>query len=366
MFRQKENVMSLLKTPLRDWHVAHKAKMAPFADWDMPIQYTGIITEHLHTREKASVFDICHMGEFILKGPGAKESLGKALTINLETLKPARCRYGFLLNDQGGILDDFIVYHIETDHYMLVVNAACRANDFKTIASRLPSSLSFTDISDDMGKIDLQGPASLEALERILPGPWRQMPYFGIVQAEFQGNPLLVSRTGYTGELGFELYVPWDKTLDLWEACLADPAVDPAGLGARDTLRLEVGLPLYGQDLDDKHTPAEAGYAAMLTSTADYAGKAGAFNVKEKLIGLSIPSRRSARHHDSVMLNGARVGVVTSGSFAPSLGNSVALAYVAPEHAEAEQYVIASGKNELTATRVALPFYTKGTARIKL
>ena len=358
--------MSLLKTPLHDWHVSQKAKMAPFAGWDMPIQYTGIIAEHMQTREKAAVFDICHMGEFILKGAGAKDALAKALTINLDTLKIGRCRYGFLLNEQGGILDDLIVYHIDTDHYMIVVNAGCRGNDFAAIASRLPSSLSFTDVSDAMGKIDLQGPKSLEALERIQPGPWRQMPYFGMVHAEFGGKPLLVSRTGYTGELGFELYVPWDKTLALWEACLADADVAPAGLGARDTLRLEVGLPLYGQDLDDGHTPAEAGYSAMLTSAADYVGKANATNVREKLVGLSIPSRRSARHHDAVMLDGKQVGTVTSGSFAPSLGNSVALAYINADHADADAFVIVSGKNELAATRTDTPFYTKGTARIKL
>ncbi|MDL2209956.1 glycine cleavage system aminomethyltransferase GcvT [Desulfovibrio sp. OttesenSCG-928-O18] len=356
---------TLLKTPLHDWHVSHKAKMAPFAGWDMPIQYTGIIAEHVHTREKASVFDICHMGEFILKGPGAKAALAKAVTHNLDTLKPARCRYGFLLNEAGGIIDDLIVYHIEEDHYMIVVNAACREGDYREIAARLPSGLSFTDVSDEMGKIDIQGPASVDALEHILPGPWRQIPYFGIVQAEFDGAPLIVSRTGYTGELGFELYLPLKKTLALWEACIADKDVEPAGLGARDTLRLEVGLPLYGQDLDTAHTPAEAGYGGMLSSTAEYVGKARATDIRESLTALSIPGRRSARHNDEVFLDGKKVGIVTSASFAPSLGNAVALAYIAKDFAEAENYTIAAAKTELVATRVALPFYTKGTARMK-
>ena len=357
---------TLLTTPLHAWHVAQKAKMAPFAGWDMPIQYKGIIAEHLHTREKASLFDICHMGEFILKGPGAKDALAKALSHNLETLKPGRCRYGFLLHENGGICDDLIVYHLDTDHYMIVVNAACRESDYAAIASRLPSGLSLQDVSDETGKIDLQGPASLAALERILPGPWRQMPYFGLVQAEFDGSPLLVSRTGYTGELGFELYLPASKVLALWEACLADPDVEPAGLGARDTIRLEVGLPLYGQDLDTNHTPAEGGYAGMLTSDADYIGKAQAPAVREKLVGLAMEGRRSARHNDEVLLHGKKVGIVTSASFAPSLGYAVALAYIAAEHADAEQFTITASKTELPATRVALPFYTKGTARMKL
>ena len=359
---------SSLLTPLHAWHREHGAKMAPFAGWDMPIQYTkGIIAEHAHTREKAAVFDICHMGEFILKGKGAKEALAKVLTVNQETLKPSRCRYGFLLNEKGGVIDDLTVYHIGPDHYMIVVNAACRENDFAVISSRLPAGLVLEDISDATGKIDLQGPKSLDVLERIMPGgAWRSLPYFALTQAEWKGSPILVSRTGYTGELGYELYVPWDKTLEIWEACVADPDVEPVGLGARDTLRLEAGYPLYGQDLDTAHTPAEAGYGAMLSSPAEYVGKAGAATVREKLVPLVIYCRRSARHNDPVLLDGKEVGIVTSGSYAPSLGQSVALAYIAAEYADATGYTIQASKTTLPASPATTPFYTKGTARIKL
>lgn len=356
----------LMQTPLHSWHVAHGAKMAPFGGWDMPIQYKGIIVEHVHTREKAGVFDICHMGEFILKGRGAKNALAKAVSVNLETLKPQRCRYGFLLNEAGGVLDDLVVYHIEEDHYMLVVNAGCRANDFATIQSRLPKELSFSDISDATAKLDLQGPSSLAVLERALPGPWRDLPYFGFVLAEFDGAPLMVSRTGYTGELGFELYVPAEKALPLWELLLKDAEVMPVGLGARDTLRLEAGLPLYGQDLDATRTPAEAGYGAMLTNPEEYIGKAGASRVREELIALSIPGRRSARHNDAVKLDGREVGFVTSGSYAPSLGHAIAFAFVDKESALAENFTIAAAKTDLSAAKVERPFYTKGTARMKL
>lgn len=356
----------LLKTPLYEWHVANNAKMAPFGGWNMPIQYKGIVAEHMHTREKAGIFDICHMGEFILKGPGAKEALAKAVCINLETLKPQRCRYGFLLNEHGGILDDLVVYRIDTDTYMIVVNAACRANDFATIKSRLPAGLPFTDVSDETGKLDLQGPTSLAVLERVLPGPWRDLPYFGLVQSEFEGAPLLIGRAGYTGELGFELYVAADKTPALWEKLLADPDVMPVGLGARDTLRLEAGLPLYGQDIDENHTPAEAGYGGMLTSPADYVGKTRAADVREKLIALAIPCRRSARHHDAVVFEGNEVGTVTSGSFAPSLGQAIALAYVSKEYADAENYSVMASKTELPAVKVDRPFYTEGTVKMKL
>lgn len=359
---------TLLKTPLASWHIAHGAKMAPFAGWDMPIQYPdGIIAEHLHTRGKAGLFDICHMGEFILDGKDAAEALSRAVTHNIATLKPGRCRYGFLLTEQGGIIDDLIVYRLREDRFMLVVNASCRERDLAALQERVGPSLMLEDISDATGKLDLQGPQSFDVLETVLPGPWRRLPYFGFTEdAVFDGAPLFVSRTGYTGELGVEIYCPADKALKLWELLLTDERVKTVGLGARDTLRLEVGLPLNGQDLDTGHTPAEAGYAGMLTSQAEYVGKAEAHTVREKLTALVIEGRRSARHHDSVLLDGQEAGVVTSGSFGPSVGNAIAFAYIAADKAGAEKYTVKTAKTELQASAVPLPFYKGGTARATL
>ncbi len=358
---------TLLKTPLHAWHVANGAKMASFADWDMPIQYSGILAEHAHTREAASIFDICHMGEILVSGPDLTKKMGEVVSANLATLAPGRCRYGFLLNKDGGIMDDLITYNLGEDRFMLVVNAACAAKDLAAVRERLPDDVSVKDISAGVGKIDLQGPASLEALEAVVPGNWR-MPYFAFAQTEYLGEPMIISRTGYTGELGFELYVHAKHVEALWTALSAHPSVKPAGLGARDTLRLEAGLPLYGQDLDERHTPAEAGYASMLTSEAPYAGKEKAGNTREMLVALKIEGRRSARHGNPVLLPGTDtvVGVVTSGSFAPSLGYAVALAFIAEEHAGLEAYSIQADKTRLEGTRAALPFYDKGTARIKL
>lgn len=359
---------SLLQTPLAGWHTSHGAKMAEFAGWNMPIQYpTGIIAEHIHTRQKAGLFDICHMGEFLLDGKGAAEALARAVTVNIATLKPGRCRYGFLLNEKGGILDDLIVYRLGDERFMIVVNAACRALDLATLRDRLGSGFALEDLSDATAKIDLQGPESFAVLEKALPGAWRRLPYFGFTEdCSFDGGSLCVSRTGYTGELGVELYCPWDKAEKLWELLLKDERAKPVGLGARDTLRLEVGLPLNGQDLDGDHSPAEAGYAGMLTSQAAYVGKDGAHAVREKLVSLAIPGRRSARHGDKVLLGGQEVGVVTSGSFAPSVGNCVALAYIAAEQAGAPEYVIRAAKAELPAQAAPLPFYQGGTARAAL
>lgn len=359
---------TLLQTPLAAWHLSQGAKMAPFAGWNMPIQYpTGIIAEHLHTREKAGLFDICHMGEFILEGAGAADALAGAVTVNVATLKPGRCRYGFLLNAAGGILDDLIVYRLADERFMLVVNAGCRPTDFAALQERLAPSLHFEDVSDSMGKLDLQGPETFAVLEKVLPGAWRRLPYFGFTEeVAFEDKPLLVSRTGYTGELGVEIYCPADKALKIWELLLTDERVKPVGLGARDTLRLEVGLPLYGQDLDPDHTPAEAGYAAMLTSQAAYVGKEEAHTVRQKLIALVIPGRRSARHGDAVLLDGEEVGVITSGSFGPSVGNAIALAYVKADKAGAAAYAVRGAKTELKADAVAVPFYKNGTARAAL
>ncbi|PTN38728.1 glycine cleavage system aminomethyltransferase GcvT [Desulfonatronum sp. SC1] len=358
----------MLKTPLHAWHSAHQGRMVPFAGWDLPVQYAaGILAEHEQTRTRASVFDICHMGEFLVSGGEAEEALGRVVTLNLPKLRPGRAGYGFLLNQQGGILDDLIIYRLEQTRFLLVVNAARIDHDREWIKNLLPSTVVLEDVSEQTAKIDLQGPLSLEALQSVVPGDWRDLGYFSFRHHRFQGEDVLISRTGYTGELGYEVYLPTSSALAFWEACLQDDRARPAGLGARDTLRLEMGLPLYGQDLDEHHTPAEAGYAALLTSPTPYVGKERQMDVRERLIPLLIPGRRSARHGDMVYsTSGDARGRVTSGSFAPSLGHAVALAYVDTRFADDPEFMIRTGKAELPARRTTLPFYTQGTARIKL
>ena len=340
--------------------------MAPCAGWNMPIQYEGILAEHAHTRTGASVFDICHMGQFMLEGENAAEKLSLAVTHNLDTLREGRCRYGFLLNERGGVLDDLIVYRLAQDRFFLVVNAACAESDFAALSARVPGMV--RDISPEMGQVDLQGPKSIEVLEKLLGQDFHSLGYFSFRECEFQGKPLRVSRTGYTGELGYELYPPRDMTEALWCALLDDPRVKPAGLGARDTLRLECGLALYGHELDTEHTPAEAGMGAMLSSTAPYVGHEHAGEIRKQcLIPLALEGRRTVRNGDSVTLPGSGevIGKVTSGSFAPSLGHAVALAYVDKEYAHHDAFSLLAGRSSLPAARTDLPFYKKGTARIK-
>lgn len=357
----------LHKTPLHAWHVANGARMVPFAGWDMPVQYSGILDEHEHTRTKASIFDICHMGEFKVRGAKARDALSRVVTHNLATLGPGRCRYGFILNEKGGVIDDCIVYCLADDEYLIVVNGSRVDTDYAWIKSHLPEDMFFENISEMTAKIDLQGPESCTVLNALLGEDWSFLTYFSAKKTEFQGDPMVVSRTGYTGELGYELYLREENAAVLWERLMEHELVRPAGLGARDTLRLEMGLALYGQDLDEDHTPAEAGMGFFLKSEADYIGKEHAFDVRESLIPLSIDGRRAARHDDPVFLpSGEEIGRVTSGSFAPSLGHCVALAYVGMEHADAGEYLVGKSKKPLKAVKTSLPFYDGGTARVKL
>ncbi|MBU1611481.1 MAG: glycine cleavage system aminomethyltransferase GcvT, partial [Proteobacteria bacterium] len=352
-------------------HRANGAKMAPFAGFDMPVQYSSILVEHEHTRTRVGIFDICHMGEFLLKGNGAKEALNTIVSHDLDTLAAGKCRYGFLLNQSGGIVDDMIVYCLareaETTAYMIVVNGACEEKDFTHIASQLPSSLALENISSKTGKIDVQGPQSLAVLNDVLGSSWNHLKYFNFEETSHNGHSLIVSRTGYTGELGYELYLPEDKTLDMWEKLMADERVAPVGLGARDTLRLECGYPLYGQDLDDKHNPVEAGYGWLMKKEIAYTGKAGLDVQREILVPLTIAGRRSARHDDLVLdASGSEIGRVTSGSFSPTLGHCLALAYIRADTAEKQSYIVKGARAELEAKKGELPFYKEGTARKKV
>lgn len=353
-------------TPLTSWHVSHGAKMAPFAGWNMPIQYEGILAEHAHTRNSASIFDICHMGEFIVSGKNARQALMHAVSHSLAALGENHCRYGFLLNESGGVLDDCIIYNMGSDTYMIVVNAACIARDFETIRGRLPSDVACVDRSEQIAKIDLQGPLALDVMERLLGKDIHDLGYFAFRRMVWKEKPLLVSRTGYTGELGYELYLDSAGALALWVALLSDPRVKPAGLGARDTLRMEAGLPLYGHELDEHHTPIESGMGRMMKSEANFVGSGGLSVVREKLLAFELEGRRATRTGDRLALPGGEVvGRITSGTFAPSLGKVIAFGWVEVGKADSDEFEVLTSRTKLTAHKTDLPFYKQGTARRK-
>ncbi len=358
-----------MKTPLYNEHILLGARMAPFGGWDMPIQYEGILAEHQQTRSACSLFDICHMGEFLLMGKDAAGDLERMLTQRISTLAVGQCRYGYLLNEDSCVLDDLTCYRLGEDRYYLVVNAATTGRDAAWIRERISPDTLFEDVSEITAKLDVQGPSSRAGLERVAGCVLPDLKYFHAAQVKLLGTECLVSRTGYTGEWGYELYFPATEAVRFWKALVADEGIRPAGLGARDTLRLEMGYPLYGHELFEDRSPLGASHGLFVDFTKTFIGREALLREKDAgsrkhLVGLRLETKSAARADDVVRLVDAPVGYVTSGSLAPSLGVAVALAYVDAEVSTPKQELtIETRGRRLAAEVVELPFYREGTAR---
>ncbi len=358
----------LQQTVLHDRHLAAGARIGPFAGFEMPIQYQGgIVEEHQAARRRAALFDTCHMGEFLVVGEGALRDLQRLLTCPLANLRQGRCRYSLMCNEQGGVIDDLLVYRLAEDQFMLVVNAAGRRRDWQWLREQVGAETRLIDQSDTVAKIDLQGPLAPSIAESVLEHSIRDLVYFAFHENLYQGEDLLVSRTGYTGEIGFEFYCSTGLAGALWDDCLRQGAT-PAGLGARDTLRLEMGMPLYGHELHDQRNAAEAGLGRAIADDRWFVGADQIRNPslsRQKLRGLALNDRRAARAGDPVLAVDGRtvLGTVTSGSFAPSLGYAVALAYIDRAAAIVGDPVLIGGRRQLSGKIVSPPFYREGTAR---
>jgi aminomethyltransferase len=364
-----EGAEAVLKTtPLHKEHIALGARMAEFGGWDMPIQYEGILAEHEHTRTKTGLFDICHMGEFELTGPTAVADLERLLTMKVSTLAVGQCRYGFMLNEQGGVIDDLTCYRLGETRYMLVVNAATLDGDAAWIQKHLSPQTVFTDLSDGMAKLDVQGPTARAEIEAVI---GKKLPDLGYFKAEpFQclETEMLVSRTGYTGDWGYELYFPAAEAVRVWRALLANPNIKPVGLGARDTLRLEMGYSLYGHELSTDRTPVATSRGGFIRKEGGFIGEAAVrrdlANPQEFLVALEFDSKRAARSHDKVFFQGVETGMVTSGSVSPSLGKAVAMAFVKADAAAVGNILEVEIRGKMFPAKIVdLPFYKKGTAR---
>lgn len=352
----------MLKTPLYEIHLALGAKMAPFGGWMMPIQYQGILAEHIHTRQSVSVFDICHMGEFMLQADPSVCGFDRVITQNIVTMPLGSCRYGFMLNNQAGILDDLIIYRINKASWMIVVNAATTSDDLVHFNENLSIGCSLENVSDKMSKLDVQGPQSLNVLKNIFGEGIERLNYYTFVEFKiFDHQSCIVSRTGYTGELGYEIYIANEYVKKLWELLLTDTRVKPAGLGARDTLRLEMGYPLYGQDLDISHTPLAAGMGKFVDFSKDFIGrdlliKEQSQGPKEHLIYFQADSRRAPRHGFLILDKGVKIGVVTSGSFSPSLGVGIGMGYVTGSYDFGAELIVKEASIEIPVKVVKRPF----------
>ncbi len=363
----------LFHTPLFTEHVQLGAKCSPFGNWEMPIQYSGIIDERNHCRTKASLFDTCHMGILSYIGDTRSGGINHAVTIDITTLAEGRCSYGFLLRDDGTVIDDLIVYKISDRKLMIVINASTVEEDVHAIRQSLSEDESLTVVSPGLAKIDLQGPLSYEMLSKVIQKDLCDISYFSFRTFSYKDTEIIVSRTGYTGELGYELYVSSDKIADLWRTLLSYKEVEPAGLGARDLLRLEAGLPLSGVDINSSTTPLEAGLGSFVKFEKDFKGKEALLRQKtdglqKKKIAFKTYSRRSPRSGYPILCGGQKAGQVTSGLFSPIENRGIGMGYVDTSYSLAlnDTIQIDTGKKLIDAEIVELPFYTDGTARKKI
>lgn len=359
--------MPLGKLPLDAWHRAQGARMVPFAGYEMPIQYAGehggIVNEHNWTRASAGLFDVSHMGQLTVKGENAGEELEKLLPGAITSLKEGRMRYSLLLNEDGGIIDDLMVTNTGP-HFALVVNGACKWDDIAHLREHLPDEITLTH-HDDFALLALQGPKAGAALEALLPGTGA-LTFMTAGLFEWEGTYLWVSRAGYTGEDGFEISVPATHVEQLADALVADERVKPVGLGARDSLRLEAGLPLYGHDLTTETDPVSADLIFALTKkrreTGGWMGHEALAPVLNdgpatKRVGLTLDGRMPAREGAEVYSGDTKVGTVTSGGFSPTLGAPIAMAYVEIAHAqEGAALEIEVRSKRLAATVSSMPF----------
>jgi len=362
----------LKRTPLYDEHRALGARLVEFSGWEMPVQYSGILDEHRAVRERAGLFDVCHMGEFHIEGPGAQDFLQGLVPNNVARLADGQALYTQICNEQGGTLDDLLIYRLGDQRYMAVVNAGTMDGDWdwftKQAAGRADVTLS--NDSDQTGLIALQGPRAREILQPLTETDLNAIVYYHYAEGTVAGIACLISRTGYTGEDGFELYCASGDVVALWRALLAagEPhGLIPTGLGARDTLRLEAGLCLYGHELNEQISPLEAGlgWSVKLEKGHDFIGREALLAQKQnglprKLVGIELRDRGVPRADYAIQRDGQTLGQLTSGTIGLTVGKAIGLGYVPPADATvgSEVEIDIRGK-AVPAVIVALPFYKR-------
>ena len=357
-------------TALTHIHESLGAKMVPFAGYNMPVSYEGVNIEHETVRNAVGVFDVSHMGEFFLKGENALNLIQKVTSNDASKLVDGKAQYSCLPNNEGGIVDDLIVYKIADNHYMLVVNASNIDKDWNWISSHNDLGVEMTNASDAYSLLAIQGPKAAEAMQSLTSIDLANMPYYSFQIGDFAGlNNIIVSATGYTGSGGFEIYFKNEEAETIWKKIFEAGAafgIKPIGLAARDTLRLEMGFCLYGNDINDTTSPLEAGLGWITKFDKEFTNSANLKAQKEagvtkKLVGFEMIERGIPRHdYEIVDANGNTIGIVTSGTQAPSLGKAIGMGYVKTEFAivDSEIYIAIRDK-KIAAKVVKMPFYKK-------
>jgi aminomethyltransferase len=359
----------LRHTPLYEKHVALGAKMVPFAGWEMPIQYAGIVAEHRAVRNAAGLFDLSHMGEFFFEGAGALQAIDRLVSSDIAGLEVGHARYGLLTSEKGTIVDDVIVYRFAPDRLAMVVNAANIDKDAAHVRRHLSSGVRFDDLSDQTALIAPQGPRAARILSRVAAMNVDDLMPFGVTATKVAGVAATVARTGYTGEDGFEVFVPNADAPTVWDALLGagkEDGIVPIGLGARDTLRLESRFSLYGNEIDETTDPIEAGLSWTCKLDKEFLGRDVIAKIKQdgpkrRIAGLVVKGP-VARHGHPVTSDGEIVGVVTSGTFGPTVQKNIALAYVPTALAKTgTELAVRIRDKDVPATVVKTPFYKRGT-----
>ena len=358
-----------LKTPLYDVHVAEGGKIVPFAGYLLPVQYgTGVLAEHMAVREKAGLFDVSHMGEITFKGPTALKTLNHILTNDFTGMKTGRVRYSVMCNERGGCVDDVLVYKFGEEDYLVVVNASNRHKDFAHMAANVLEGTEIRDISDSVAQVAIQGPAAPAIMAALLPRESIPQKYYtAIREVELDGMSCMISRTGYTGENGYEIYTACENAQRLWKTLRSAGegyGLIPCGLGARDTLRLEAAMPLYGHEMDEDITPLEVGLDfGVKLNKAEFIGRDAliAAGTPQRLrVGLAVTGRGIIREHQDVFIGDELIGHSTSGTHCPYLGKAVAMALVDAKHAAPGTAVEADVRGRRVAAEIVpLPFYVK-------
>ena len=361
----------LKRTPLYEKHVQLGGKMIDFGGWEMPVQYSGIIDEHKHVRSAAGLFDVSHMGEIAIKGKDALAFIKKLVTNDVSGAQPGQAVYSPMCYPDGGVVDDLLIYKKGEEDYLLVVNAANTDKDFEWIQKNIEGDVSAQNISAGIAQLALQGPLAQQILQELCELDLGTIKFYHFADgAMVAGVKALVSRTGYTGEDGFEIYTDAKDVTIVWDALLGDGNVQPAGLGARDTLRFEAALPLYGHELGSDITPIEAGLGMFVKpDKGEFIGRDVLAAQKEqgalrKIVGFEMIERGVPRSHFDVVKDGEKIGFVTSGSFAPSLGKTLGMALVDKRFSEAgTQFDIMIRDKAVKAQVVKKPFYSKKYAK---
>lgn len=346
------------KTPLYEEHVKLDGRIVDFAGYFLPVQYpTGVIKEHMAVRQSAGLFDVSHMGEVTFKGKDALANLNRILTNDYTNLKPGRVRYGVMCYENGGCVDDLIVYRRGEEDFFVVVNASNRFKDVEWMKAHLEGEVEFEDVSDSYAEIALQGPLSGEILGRYTELPQK---YYSFIDTEILGRKVMVSQTGYTGEYGFEIYCAPQDAAIIWQEILKDERVTPCGLGARDTLRLEAGMPLYGHEMDETISPLETGLDFGVKMYKDFIGRdAIAARTNRHRIGIQITGRGIAREHCDVYIGEKLIGHTTSGTHCPYLKGAYAMALVDEAYEPGTAVQVDVRGRRIDGEVVTLPFYKK-------